>query len=480
MLRRLTAQDGMTLIEVVVAALVLALGSLAVLSLVSAGARNSYRAEQSQVVSDRLQYEMEKAHQLADSADYDRIALSQAPAASSDPNDPAYRVSGTSYAVNRDGTGLEPMLFNGGGLAPVSSFSSGDVHGTIHRFVVKEPSSVCPPPNDGCLKRVIVSIALDSASSVGARRYQEIQSLIADPRARTGPCDGCGSNPPTPWTFWLTDTPCSYSDRQELVGDADRAHLTHNTNGECSAGLKDSTDCTTVVNVTSCPPGAPDLMVTHPPPVFSEEPLYNFAKDVLSSNPAEDKGLRTFKASSDGCQSSLFQPLTNAGSLIGDPSPVRSQTIHKWVSLPIPSGSNVQLDGHGVLNLWTRTVGGVPYSGRICVWLFQRQLSLLGTPVDTPAANLDLAGNPTYFQYSASDWPSDEWGEVQVPLHFNLNLQLVPNSRLGIAVQVERAGTGCPDNLAANPPVHCGLQFIYDEPSYESRLEVKTTSLLPF
>jgi hypothetical protein len=53
-------------------------------------------------------------------------------------------------------------------------------------------------------------------------------------------------------------------------------------------------------------------------------------------------------------------------------------------------------------------------------------------------------------------------------LHFTLN-PLVPNSRLGVAVQVERAGTA-----------GGGLQFIYDEPSYESRLEVKTDSLLPF
>jgi hypothetical protein len=469
----------MTLTEVVVAALVLTIGALAVLSLVGASARNSYRAEQSQVVSDRLQDELEKFQQLADNANYDRIALSQGPAPSANPQDPASRVSGTSYAVNRDGTGLQPMVFDGGGIPPVSQFSSGDVHGTIHRFVDWEPSSVCPPPNDGCLKRVIVSIVLDPGTAVGARRYQEIQSLIADPRARTGPCDGCGENPPTPWTFWLTDTPCSNSDRQELVGDADRAHLTHNTNGACSTGLEDSSNCTTAVGVTTCPAGAPDLMVTHPPPVFSEEPLFNFAKDVLSSNPAEDKGLRTFKPSSTGCLDSLFQPLTDAsGALLGDPSPTRAQEIHKWVSPPIPSGFNVQLDGRGALNLWTRTVGGVPYSGRICVWLFQRQLNLSGAPVDTPAANLDV--NNAFFQYSDSSWPSDKWGEVTIPLHFNLNLQLVPNSRLGLAIQVERGGTGCPDNLSATPPVRCGLQFIYDEPSYESRLEVKTTSLLPF
>ncbi|MFL5906863.1 MAG: hypothetical protein ACJ75Z_04605, partial [Solirubrobacterales bacterium] len=55
--RILSAQDGMTLTEVVVAALVLTVGSLAVLSLLGASARNSYRADQSQVVDNRLQDE---------------------------------------------------------------------------------------------------------------------------------------------------------------------------------------------------------------------------------------------------------------------------------------------------------------------------------------------------------------------------------------------------------------------------------------
>jgi type II secretory pathway pseudopilin PulG len=463
----------MTLTEVVVAALVLTLGSLAVLSLLGATVKNSYRAEQSQVVNNRLQDEMEKVQQLADNDNYDRIALSQAPAPSSDPNNPASRVSGTSYAVNRNGTGLQPMVFDGGGLPPVTTFSSGssgDVRGTIHRFVVTEPSSACPPPDDGCLKRVIVSIALDPASAVGVRRYQEMQSLIADPRARTGPCDGCGASTPTPWSFWLTDTTCDHADRQDLVGDADRAHPTHNTNGACSAGLQDSSNCSTALGVTSCPPGAPDLMVTHPPPVFSEEPLYNFARDVLSSNPPEDKGLRTFKPGTDGCPALAVASGPETAIPGSNPSHYRYQEIHKWLSPPIPTGFNVALEGHGVLNLWTRTVGDVPYAGRICVWLFQRQSNGSGIPEDTAAVNLDPPlTNLSYFQYSASPWPSEQWAEVAIPLHFSLSRQLVPGSRLGVAVQVERAGTA-----------GGGLQFIYDEPSYESRLEVKTDSLLPF
>jgi Tfp pilus assembly protein PilV len=447
----------MTFIEVIVAALVLTLGSLAVLSLVGASFRNNYRAEQSQVVSDRLQDELEKFKQLANATDYDRIALTQTPAHSTDPSDPAWRVSGSSYAVNRDGTGLQPMVVDGGGLAPATQFSSGDVHGTIHRFVVSEPSSACPAPSDPCVKRVIVSIRLDATGSAGARRYQEMQTLITDPRARAQACSGCGESTPTSWTFWLTDTTCDQTDRQDLAGN----HATHNTRGVCSAGLKDADDC---APGTGCVPGAPDLMVTHPPPVFTEEPLINFATDVLSPNPSVDKGLRTIKPVTNGCPA---LDIAQSPELAVAPNPPRYEEIHKWLSPPIPSGSSVQLNGRGALNLWTRTVAGVSYPARICVWLFQRQVNVFGVPQDTAALDVDAANAP-YFDYSASPWPSDKWSEATIPLHFSLNT-LAAGSRLGVAVQVERAGT-----------TGGGLQFLYDEPSFESRLEVKTTSSLPF
>ncbi len=55
---------GITVVEVVVAALVLVVLGLAVLGLGSAASRNTYRAEQSQVLSNRLQAELEHIRQL--------------------------------------------------------------------------------------------------------------------------------------------------------------------------------------------------------------------------------------------------------------------------------------------------------------------------------------------------------------------------------------------------------------------------------
>jgi len=453
--KRLRSESGMSMAEVMIASLILAASSLAVLNLVASGARTNYRAEQSQVVSDRLQSEMEKVKQLADNANYERIALSSAPAHSVDVNNPDYRVSGTSYNVAANGSELQAMVIGGAGdVSPTDHFTVGDVGFTIHRFVTWEPDSACTD----CKKRVIVAIQLDATPSGGIRHYQDLQAVIADPRA---PARDTSPPPPPPdakpWSFWLTDTPCNYGDRQPLAGN----HGSHNTRATCDTGLRTVGNCSTALGITTCQGGAPDLMITHPPQNSTPEPLYNFATDVVAQSVSQDQGLRLMKPATDGC------PALDAPAVSDAVNPFRFREIHKWVSPPIPNGFNVQLDGNGTLDLWTKTVGNQAYPGRICIWLFQRQLDALGAPVDTPAANVDL-NNLAYFSYSKDPWPTgSKWQEVAVPLHFDLNV-LAPGSQVGVAIQVEKAGTS-----------GGGLQFYYDEPSYESRLELQSSSLLP-
>ena len=481
------------MIEVVVAAMILTLGSLATLSLVSSQAHNTFRGEQSQVVSNRLQEEMEKIKNLP----YSQVALSSLPSDTGVTADPRWRISGTSYSVTKDGSQLRPLVYNGssltgggtvsgGAISPnPEHFSSGDASGTIYRFVTWENDPNCPEtscPGSQDMKRVIVAIRFDTTVAGGTRAYQELQSQIADPEAKVngspngdGGGGGCTSNcggggtDDKPWTFFLTDTPagCGNSDRQPIAGD----HLVHNTNGACGSSVKNSSDCTLILLITSCPPGPPDLMVTHAPPLTTETPLWDYATDVEPTTNANlDKGLQMPKPNSNGCLSSLFQVLTNVtGALIGDPDTSRMQQIHKWVSNPMGNGFNVILDGRGTLDLWTQSINGATYTGKICIWLFERHLNALGVPVDTPAVNLDLS-NLTYFTYQPAGgvWPQT-WTELHIPLHFNLGVNLSPTSRLGLAIQVERSGTS-----------GGGLQFMYDEPSFDSRLEVTTTGLLPF
>jgi hypothetical protein len=509
----------MTIAEVMVAALILVTGSLAVLTLVTASAKNSYRGEQSQVVNDRLQSEMEQITRLP----WDQVALTGVPSDSTDTNDPDWRVQGTSYSITQDGTQPRALAYNGGSLYPTGTvsdgvvdpgptpFTSGDVTGSIYRYVVWEddpscPETTCPGTQD--LKRVIVAIRLDGGPAGGTvRHYQELQTQISNPATspdhdpNPGPactggadcqpdgsctgtdCTGGGTQGPCtggpgcqedgtctgvctyndkPWLFWLTDTTCNNSSRQPIIAD----HLAHNTNGMCSTGLQNSSNCGSL----GCVPGAPDMLVTNAPPLTGETPLWDYATDIEpSQNADQDKGLQMPPPSSNGCLSSLFQPFTNVltGALQNDPDVTRMQTIHKWLSPAMGTGNSVALSGSGFLNLWTQSVNQASYAGKICVWLFERHFNVLGVPVDTPALDLDH-GNLTYFTYSANPWPT-QWHEIHIPLHFSLSVNLGPTSRLGLAIQVEKSGT-----------TGGGLQFLYDEPSYDSRLEVKTSSALPF
>src|SRR5205814_5357732 len=76
--RRLRAADdrGVTVIEVVIAVVLLAASAIAVLGLVDAAGRNGYRAAQGQVLNDRLQQEVETIKRVP----YDQVALTSLPA----------------------------------------------------------------------------------------------------------------------------------------------------------------------------------------------------------------------------------------------------------------------------------------------------------------------------------------------------------------------------------------------------------------
>src|SRR4051794_32057872 len=303
-------ERGFTVVEVVVAALLLAIGTLAVFGLVDAATRTTYRAQQSQVVNDVLQQEMEKLKQLP----YAQVALTSAPIHSTDPTSPNYRATGAQFNVNRGGTAANwNLVYNGGHsnetgasvsggtIAPgPTPFQNGNVRGSIYRYVVWEPNTACGNCDHSStsdsyngasapwVKQIIVDVVLGSSASAAARPYQEIQGGVANPDEGQGTCDpgdpSCtkSTNPNTPWTFWLTDTPCSnkggYTEsRQDLTG----SHLSHNSRGACS-----SNGPGTAVSGNS--PGPPDLIFpkgascagSPPDCTDSNNPLYDYATDV--------------------------------------------------------------------------------------------------------------------------------------------------------------------------------------------------------
>ncbi|HSI81330.1 MAG TPA: hypothetical protein VK919_11850, partial [Solirubrobacterales bacterium] len=245
--------------------------------------------------------------------------------------------------------------------------------------------------------------------------------------------------------------------------------------GTCAAGVKFGPPTPTGENA-----GAPDLMMTKPAPCGSEdcsaETLFDYANDLEPAEP--DIGLQKVvpvNSFNGGCLTNI----TDASSLLTlGPDP--QWYVHKWVSKPIPADSDeVVLSGSGALYLWTQTVNGGTYPGRICVWLFKRGLTGGGAPIDTLTVNTTSAdscdpdraigANQPYHQCSKTpSWHSGSWGELTVPLTF-AGLTVEPDERIGLAIAVEREGTG-----------GGGLQFMYDAPTYDTRLELNTKSALPF
>jgi hypothetical protein len=459
-------EDGMTIVEVVVAGMILIVGALGVLGIVDAAGHNVFRAEQSQVVANLMQQEMEKLRQVP----YSELALTSLPAHATDPEDPNSRIASTNFFyTGRSGTGLKPLVYNGGtsdgetikggtvnpGPTP---FQVGKLKGTVYRYVVWDtcPASLC---QDGRhLKRAVVAVRLDKTAVGGVRRYQEIQGQFVDPEVEPSvlPEQDPGGSDNESWTLWLTDTPCDQAER--LAPPAEKGdHLTHNTRGNCVNGVH-----------TGSTPGAPDLLWPEAP-IGETDYSYDYATDVEPKT-GVDEGLQILPGGE--CGATATTELATGVAKEPDPHPDAFQKVHRWLSPPVPSHEGAQdllLTGEGTLSLWTRTMGGAVYPGRICAWLFARSESG-STVTDTLVVNL---GPPTSldFSYFAQSWPSNGWTEISMPLSFGYAeeggaLPLPPGSRLGLALSVGS------DSSSA-------LQLRYDMPSFDSRIQLATTGAPP-
>lgn len=517
-------QSGFSIVEGVIGALLLTVGALGTLQVFDAGTRNTYRAEESQSLNNRLQAELEQIKALP----YGEVALTEAPASSADSNNPRWRVSGTRYALDRSGSDLSEMVYNGGevpGGGTVEGgvvepgpdpFTVGDVSGQIHRFVAWTGDPECPECGAGLVKRVVVAATIDEAPVSFERSFQEIQTEIVDPEATL-------DDNPAPYEdeidasavpLWLTDTTCVYSQRQTLTGD----HAAHNTRGRCADGEQ-----------TGEVRGAPDLIVGELPNIEEEEdeenPVrYDYATDSEPEDEeaaAEDIGIAMPWPSADSCatESALgvaaareaadgtLAPLATApGDLDGlldlpGEDPNKRLRVHTWVSPPV-TGSGAELVGKGTLELRTETVNGAVHQGEICATLFVRRTVDVpvcaepceGEPTETPlevdlpmlntGPQTDLEGlrcqqgnELPYFACSMTSWPTS-WAKLSMPMDFiavdstgaTTPATLEPDDRVGLSLMVKRGGT----------EPGAGLEFMYDAIGFESKLELEADQLIPF
>lgn len=480
-------EDGLTIIEVMVATLVLLTAAFGALQVLISSSQVNYRAEQATVVIERAQAEIEAIRALP----FEEVALTAPPAMSTDSSSPASRVSlsctnqsvslNGCFAQNQNGSEEAPLvvedgLLEEGGMvegAAISPgpkpFETGDVSGTIHRYVVWENDDNCSDgqcPGTQDFKRVIVAIEIDGGSG-GERAYRELQADFADSEA------GRDSEPrPTDiedtvaQSLYLSDTTCNQVSRDSPTSD----HRAHNTLGDCSAGKQ-----------TGGTPGAPDLLTTSPPvldPNFpdTEQPEYDYSNDPFPIfmepllEPDEDKGRQMLPRSLATCDFTLLETLTERLGLN-----VGKKYLNRWVTEEIPDtggGAGFVIDGDAVLELNTRRMRGLtlidPFGATLCVEVFIRDEA--GN--DTPLKNGEEDGKE-YFRFPQTNWPH-EWTELSIPMDLqdpsgSETIAVEPGERLGISLAVHLVNVNPP---TANP----FISFMYEHPGYKSRLEVETTT----
>lgn len=456
---RLHSESGMTIVEVVVAAMVLALGAAATFGVLTSATKNTQRAKATQVALNRAQLELEALRSL----DNDKLAMTAAPSHSNNPLNPNYRVSNGTFAVLRDPPGdYANLVVNGGSLygggfvaggtvAPgPSPFSSGDVSGRVYRYVVWRDDTSCPPatcPGTQDYKQIVVAVKLDKpGNQAGERGYVEVSSDFVDPTdsALNDPIPGA-NGVVTGQQFYLSDTPCSTTGttvRQEIIGN----HLLHNTLGNCADGPQ--------VEAT---PGAPDalLLGVPPDPDYLDESnpgLFDYSDDFyLEPTPNTDRGVQILRDDTVGCN---YTPTATTS---------KEARAHRWVTDPL-SAPFTMVD-KVTLEFFTRTLNDESYDGLLCVYLFKRH-EVEGTFTDTLLTDSDT-GAP-YWTYSpgGTTWWREKWEKVRLTMAFNDSPYTIPaGDRLGVALSVERAQT-----------TGDALAIMYDHPDFATRLEIDTNT----
>lgn len=449
----LVRQFGFTLVETVVAVLILMLAALATFALFDVGTRTTLRAEGRQSMLNVAQRELEELRDL----DYGKLALTVAPSTESDETSPASRIDGSSFELS-DGSSAELVVNGSDGVAGGTvipgpePFQHGDINGTIYRFIVwrNDPGCIaiiCPGSKD--YKRAVVAVRLEPSPATGGEPvYEELSSDFSDPARTAADTDvpGAAGEIVTAQQFYLSDTRC-VSGSGDPARQTPTSHTTHDTTGTCG---------------TQQTANGPDALIAGAAPEDPvNPPLRDYAteleptSDPACATPSEncsslDAGLQLVRPAADGC----------------DPSPTgpdRHQIVHRWLTQPVPTA--FAMTGKATLELYTRTIDDVAAAGKICVYLFTRSLDLLGTPLDTPIVDADNPTHP-YFTRAESPWPAGEWRPLRIVMSFPA-ATLVAGQRLGLAISIERAGTA--------PDV---LQFAYDHLDYDSRVEVLTTTPL--
>ncbi len=189
------AEDGFTIIEVLIAGIVLVLGSLAVFMTFGAAIHNVQRSRETQIGVSVAQREMERIRVIP----YASVALGTTPTSSAEATSPRKRLklngSTTEFDLQRS-TGIEewrPVMAVTGGLVKAESKGTEKVtasDGTeveVFRYVACEEAG---KTNATCqAKRIVVDVIPLGKTNLASYKhgYYELQSTLVNPSPPRSP-----------------------------------------------------------------------------------------------------------------------------------------------------------------------------------------------------------------------------------------------------------------------------------------------------
>jgi prepilin-type N-terminal cleavage/methylation domain-containing protein len=478
----LAGQQGFTLVEVLVAILILATGMIAAFGVFSSSKRASIVSQRHEVAVHQAQREIEQIRAYK----YSEVALDSTPTcgAPSTPDCPANPKHPNQRLQTGSKLRVKPAGCGGGGTQPcdediVVDASNGKVkpgpdefwvgsggsaiRGHVYRYVTWRdencPASLCSGNQD--TKRITVAVTIEAANNIaGLTNPVWVSSIVTDPNATVG---GTASPQPSPpstsvQSFYLYDKVCSDNDANNAYA-APGGH--HNTLDTASPG-------------TSCenldPSQRPNLMGPALP-AYSPAPVppYKFSCadpcDPASGGLAGDypAGLAMLKNSSS-CPVSSYTLDTGDSDGDGNLSTPGKYQVHGWATRAFTQ--DFALSGRAFISLWTTSVGSLPGAGRFCVTLVDRKI-IAGVPSDIALGSMSRTYTPWP---TTKTEPGRSCGTADFPCGRQLTFQF------DLTGAVVRSGGRLMLFISVLDSSDKNLVFLYDDPRYRSFLQVETTT----
>jgi Tfp pilus assembly protein PilV len=198
---RLNAEDGLTLIELLVTVLVLTVGILGLLGAFTSARKLTFLAERRTSAAHRAQLEIERLQTLS----YGALAMAEAPSHSTNTGNPDYyvNVAGTEYQYGTSTAETRKLVTeSGGALAKepagrkcsetvgACEWGEGNLTGSVYDFVTSQKDPSCKNLETS-YKRLTVVVTVKVPSGSRAVAPTRVSTFVVNPEETKAELEGC-------------------------------------------------------------------------------------------------------------------------------------------------------------------------------------------------------------------------------------------------------------------------------------------------